>query len=487
MGVFPETRAAFDSYAAGVNAYIESADPLPIEFQISGAAPEPWQPWDCLVVYKVRHLPMGIFESKLLRARLVKALGPEKTAQVFPGYEPGHLLILPPGARHEGALQRGLEELTEAAAAINELHESSLGSNSWVISGGRTASGKPLLAGDSHRALNTPNVYYQNHIACPEFDVVGLSFPGLPGFPHFGHNQRVAWCVTHTWADYQDLYIERFRPDMPEYYLWQEEWRRAEVLRETISVRGGDDVPLTLWNTHHGPVIAGDPEAGVGLALRYTATDGPSAWPDTLRAMLLAGNADELAESMREWVDPCNNFVFADVSGNIGYLVRGEIPVRNRLNGWLPVPGWTGEHEWQGQIPFDDLPSSINPESGFIATANNKPVDDSYPYHIGVDFSPGYRVELISRAIGSMERPTAEDMAEIHRQRRSIPAGVFLDTLRGVDFEGGASQWGKELLMDWDRNMDAGAVAPRCTAPPGTVFWRSCLDITSERASRILR
>lgn len=456
----PETRAMFDAYAAGVNAYIDSADPLPIEFQITGATPEPWQPWDGLVVYKVRHLPMGIFESKVLRARLVRALGPEKTAQVFPGYEPGQLLILPPGARHEGSLQRGLEELTAAATAVNELHESDLGSNSWVISGGRTASGKPILSGDSHRALNTPNVYYQNHVACPGLDVVGLSFPGLPGFPHFGHNPWVAWCVTHTWADYQDLYIERFHPDMPEYYLFREEWRRAEVRHETIRVRGAEDVPLTSWNTHHGPIISGDAASGTGLALRYTATDEPSAWPDTLRGMLVARNAGELTESMREWVDPCNNLVFADVLGNTGYLVRGEIPLRDRLNGWLPVPGWTGRQEWQGRIPFDEMPRSSNPDTGYIATANNKPVDDSYPYHIGVDFSPGYRVELISRAIDSMERPTAADMAEIHRQRRSIPADALLELLRNVDFEDEAPAWAKDLLLGWDRNMDAGSVAP---------------------------
>ena len=127
------------------------------------------------------------------------------------------------------------------------------------LAGPRTASGKPLLAGDSHRALDTPNVYYQCHLACPDFDVVGLAIPGVPGFPHFGHNDRVAWCITHTSADYQDLYIERFQSDNPQYYLNQGQWRRAEVFQETIQVRGGDPVDLTLYVTQHGPVIAGGP------------------------------------------------------------------------------------------------------------------------------------------------------------------------------------------------------------------------------------
>ncbi len=455
-----ETRTMLDAYAAGVNAFISTAERLPVEFGIAGITPEPWQPWDGLVVYKVRHLFMGAFEAKALRAQLVQALGAEKTAEVFPGFEPGQLLILPPGERCRGALETGLEELSRGAAALNWLNETGLGSNSWVLSGSRTASGRPILAGDSHRALDTPNVYYQNHLACPEFDVVGLSFPGVPGFPHFGHNPRVAWCVTHTWADCQDLYIERFQPDNPDYYLWKGQWRRAEVHQQTIKVRGGEDVPVTVWQTHHGPIIAGEPEAGVGLALRYTATDGPSAWPDTLRPMLTAQDSGELIESMREWVDPCNNFLFADVEGSIGYLCRGEIPLRAGANSWLPVPGWTGEHEWTGRISFDEMPRSVNPAAGYFATANNRPVDDSYPYRIGVDFSPGYRVESVSRALRDLDRPTAADMAKIHAQRRSIPAQVFLKLLRDVEPLDEPSAWAKDLLLDWAGEMDAALVAP---------------------------
>ena len=500
-----ETRAMFDAYAAGINAFIATAEHLPVEFEITGLTPEPWQPWDGLVVYKVRHLFMGAFEAKVLRAQLVQALGAEKTASVFPGFEPGQLLIMPPGERYRGALQSGLEELTRGAAALNYLpgppmgtgvetsclapapdgpvppmgagvetsclapapdgNETGLGSNSWVLAGSRTASGRPILAGDSHRGLDTPNVYYQNHLACPEFDVVGLSFPGLPGFPHFGHNPWAAWCVTHAWADYQDLFIERFNPDDAGYYLWRDQWRRAEVQQQTIKVRGGGDAPPyevteVVWHTHHGPIIAGDPSAGAGLALCYTATDGPSVWPDTLRKMLVAQDSDELVESMREWVDPCNNFLFADVKGSIGYLCRGEIPVRPRTNAWLPVPGWTGEHEWTGRIPFDEMPRSLNPAAGYYATANNKPVGDEYPYHIGVDFSPDYRVESVSQALRSLDRPSAADMAKIHAQRRSIPARTFVKLLRGVDPLDESSAWAKDLLLDWSGDMDAGLVAP---------------------------
>ena len=468
QAVDPQAREMFDAYAQGVNAFIETTDSLPIEFQISGLRPEPWQPWDGLTVYKVRHVNMGVFESKVWRAQLVRALGPEKVAAMFPGYQPGQLVILPPGAPYTGALDDGLEALARAAAAMNPLLETDSGSNSWVVSGSRTASGKPVLAGDSHRGLDTPNVYYQNHLACPDFDVVGASFPGLPGFPHFGHNPWVVWCVTHTAADYQDLYIEQFRMagvdrehnDAPGYYLYQGQWLRAEVFAETIHVRDSNDVDLKVYVTRHGPVISDSPESGIGVSLRYTATDGPSAWPQALGEMLLARDADALVESMRPWVDPVNNFVFADVHGNIGYLCRGEIPVRSLDNARLPTPGWTGKQEWQDRIPFEEMPRSINPEQGYIVTANNRPVGDDYPHYIALDFAPGFRAERVTHALNSLENIRAEDMARVHAEAVSIPALAYTGFLRRVEPQDQLSAQAREKLLAWDGQMDAARVEP---------------------------
>ena len=452
------TRKMFDAYAEGVNAFIETTATLPVEYRITGLSPGPWQPWDGLVAYKVRHILMGVFESKIWRAQVVQKLGPEKAASLIPGYEPGQLVILPPGETYDGPLKDCFEELKEGAAALS--HLAAGGSNSWVISGSRTASGMPILAGDSHRALDTPNVYYQNHVTCPEFDVVGLSFPGVPGFPHFGHNAWVSWCVTHLGADYQDLYIEQFKPDDPEYYLYKGQWRRAEVHRETIRVRGGEDVTIDAPVTHHGPVISGNPEKGTGIAFRYTATDGASEWPDTLWQMLLAKDNDALIESMREWVDPCNNFVIADVHGNISYLARGRIPVRSKANAWLPVPGWTGEHEWQGDIPFEELPKSVNPEQGYFATANNRPVGDDYPHYISVDFTPGFRAQRVTDILLPLEKPQAKDMAKVHGERLSIPARAYAGFLESVEPQDALSAEAKAKLTSWDGRMEAGQVEP---------------------------
>ena len=453
----PHTKDVFDAYAAGVNAFITSGDALPVEYRITGLEPESWQPWDGLTVYKVRHISMGVFESKVWRARMVREMGPEAAGKLFPGVEPGYLMILPPGSTSPGPLDEGLKELAEGAAGLNHLNEMDSGSNSWVLCGAETATGKPILAGDSHRALDTPSAYYQNQVACPEFDVVGLSFPGVPGFPHFGHNGRVSWSVTHTAADYQDLYVERFQDGK---YLYKDQWIDPETHDETIKVRDGADVHTKVTVTQHGPVIAGGPDQGSGLAFKYTATEQASTWPEILWRMLRVENSQELVDSMRGWVDPCNNLLFADIHGDMGYLCRGRIPIRSRVNGWLPVPGWTGEHEWEGDIPFDELPVSINPPEGYIATANNRPIGDDYPHYIAIDFTPEFRVKRVTEGLKSLHRPTAEDMAQVHAQRVSIPALVYMGVVKQIDPKDTVSKAAKELLLDWNGEMDAGGVQP---------------------------
>ncbi len=478
------TRMVFDAYAAGVNGFIDGPDPLPAEYGIAGIQPEPWQPWHSLVVYKVRHILMGVFESKIWRARMVRGMGPEKAGELFPGYEPGHLLILPPGSTHDGPLDRGLKELAEGAAALNHLSELDGGSNSWALGGDSTATGKPLVAGDSHRGLDTPNAYYQNRIACPEFDVIGLSFPGVPAFPHFGHNPWVCWCVTHTAADYQDLYIEQLRDGDTPQYLHKDQWHDSEIHEETVRSNSGREESIQIVVTNHGPIISGSPEEGSGMALKYTATESATEWPAILWKMLRAQSVDELVESQRGWVDPCNNFVFADVDGNYGYFCRGRIPVRSRVNGWLPVPGWTGEHEWEGDIPFEELPRSINPPEGYIATANNKPVSDDYPHYIAVDFTPEFRVRSVTKGLQALSNPTAADMAHVHSYRISQPAQAFLALLPGVEPGNALAAIARERLLAWDGSMDANLVQPTIYSAMRDALLKEILDrnLTSELA-----
>ena len=455
-----ETQAMLDAYAAGVNAFVAAQAVLPAEYALVGGAPEPWEPWDCLAVFKVRHILMGTFEGKLWRARLLRELGPERAARILPGYQPGHLVIVPPGGAYDGPGADALEELRRSLQAINWMDVPDSGSNSWVLAGSRTASGKPLLAGDPHRPLDTPNVYYQNHIACPEFDVTGLSFPGVPGFPHFGHNAHVAWCVTHAMADYQDLYVERFERGSATRYESAGGWRTAEVRHERIQVRGSEPVETDVTVTVHGPVIAGDPGKGYGIAFRYTATDGPNHGAEALLPMLLAPTADALEEAMRPWVDPCNNFLFADVHGEIGYLTRGSIPLRPMANAWLPVPGWAGEYEWRGSIPFEELPRSRNPEAGYIVTANNRITAADYPHYINLDFAPEFRARCITARLDALQKATVADMTAIHGERVSIPNQAYARLLAGVPAANGLVAQAQARLAAWEGAMERTSVEP---------------------------
>ena len=456
-----ETRAMLDAYAAGVNAFIEDTDALPVEYQLVGGKPERWEPWDCLAVYKVRHIMMGVFEGKLWRARLVNTFGPEKAARLLKGYQPGQLLIVPPGGTYSGEYLDGLRELSANMEHVKWLQDGpDAGSNNWVLTGDRTASGKPLLAGDPHRGLDVPNCYYQNHIACPDFDVIGLSFPGCPGFPHFGHSADVAWCVTHAQADYQDLFLEKFDADRPSQYLYRDEWRKAEVRHEVIDVRGGDPVELDVSVTHHGPIIAGDPSKGHGLAFRYTSTAETNLGSQCLLDMLKAKTTDEMDEAMREWVDPCNNFVFADVDGHVEYLNRGKLPLRSMANAWLPVPGWTGEHEWDGYVPFEELVRCKDPDTGYIVTANNRIADVDYPHYIALSYASEYRARRILNRLKGIRNATVDDMAAIHAERISTPAQVLIKLVADVNSSDPLVSRARQVLMDWNGSMEVDGVAP---------------------------
>jgi len=458
--VDPATRAMLDAYAAGVNAFLATARIRPVEFQLVGLEAEPWAPWDCLAVFKIRHVEMGAWQSKLWRARLLRQLGVRLTAFLCPGTQPNPTLIVPPGGVYDGPLPDGLDILTAKEALLPSIGDAASESNSWALHGRRTASGLPLVAGDPHRALDVPNVYYQTHVACPEFDAIGFAFPGVPGFPHFGHNATVAWCVTHAMADYQDLFIERFDPADPRRYRFGDGWREAAVHRETIRVKNGAPVEVEVTETHHGPVALGDPRRGHALAFRYTATAEPNRTADAILAMLRARTADELETAMRPWVDPANNLVFADRAGTIGYRTRGQVPRRTAANAWLPVPGWSGAHEWRGPIPFDEMPAVRNPATGWIVTANSRIAGPDYPHYLGLDHAPDFRTRRLVARLEDLHGATADDMAAVHADRVSIPAREMVEALRRVTPDRAIDRDALKRLREWDGVMERDAVAP---------------------------
>jgi len=466
-------QAMLEAYTAGVNAFLRTTQTLPIEYTILDTAPAPWEPWHCLAVYKVRNMLMGTYEMKLWRARLAVGLGPARAASLFQGYPQGALVTTPPGETYQGLPVACLDELTAVAAQLNWLGEVDGGSNAWVIAGTRTASGLPLLAGDSHRALDTPNVYYQIHMTCPTFRVSGYAVPGMPGAPHFSHTAYVAWGMTHGYGDYQDLFIERFRTQEGRLeYAYQDAWLPADMMSEKLLVRGGAPVALDTVATHHGPIIAGKPASGTGLAFCHTGTQSGTPWANSVYELLTARCADELEAAMREWTEPVNNVVYADIHGAYGYRYRGRIPLRSQANGWVPVPGWTGEHEWHGQIPFAEMPQIRHPQAGYAVTCNQCVTTAAYPYYINTYFHPEYRARRITSRLQALQatRATVEDMAAVHAERGSIPAQVFVQTLAQVHPTDPHVAAARDVLLRWDGQMDRASVAATLYSTAKT-YW----------------
>jgi penicillin amidase len=450
-----ETRAALEAYAEGVNAFIAShQNRLPLEFTILGAKPEPWTPVDTLAWGKVMaYFLCGNYNAELLRASLIAGLGPEAAQQLLPPYSSDGPVIVPPEALEYAWLRDAEFYDIDAAAFGTGLARTDWGSNDWVVHGSRTATGFPLLADDTHLGLDMPSIWYENGLHGGAISSVGYTFPGVP-MVIIGHNERIAWGVTNLPADVQDFYIEKFDdPAHPTQYQFQGEWKDLEILYEQIEVKGSTPYTLQVLLTQHGPImnrVLGNLPQAEPLALQWTALEANRLFEAVLR-INLASNWEEFREALSYWDAPSQNFVYADVDGNIGYQSPGRIPIRASGHlGSVPVPGWTGEYEWQGFIAFDELPRTFNPPDGFVATANNKVVTDDYPYHIAYEWSAPYRAQRIVALIESNDSITIEDMRNIHAQTYSLPAEAlrpyFLLAQPADDLQAQAL----DALQQWD-------------------------------------
>ncbi|MGH3281619.1 MAG: penicillin acylase family protein, partial [Trebonia sp.] len=444
----PRLAAAFGAYADGVNqAIADGAAPLPARHAV-----EPWQAWQSVAAYLVRHVHMGQWQHKLANAVLLARAGAEAFERLQTRPTAGSPVAVPPDGRLTHAVTSLLDEaVSDIEGHLGFLAEVEPGSNAWAVSGRRTAHGGAVICNDSHRALDTPNVYWQCRVTGPDFDVTGATFPGLPGFPHFGYNGSVAWAITHADADTQDLYLERFAGTR---YLTPEGWAEAEVRQERINVRGGAPVTIAAWATRHGPIVHGRPEDGWGLALQWTGTHRPNRGFECLLPMLTAQTVADLASAQDGWVEPVNNLVCADTSGDIAYQCRGELPVRSSDGGRrLPVPGWEGACEWTGTVPFAALPAVRDPEAGFVMTANNAITDGSEPY-ISYTFTQPWRAERLRSLLAGTGTLSADELAGIQADTVSLQArgwGRLLADLGPFDDEDAESA--RTLLAGFDGDL----------------------------------
>lgn len=455
-------RQALEAYAAGVNAAVSSgAVETPVELQALGHgldAVGPWLPVDSIGLYQVRHLLMGTYEVKLWRSGLVANIGAAAVAALWPD-RIGPTMVPSDGdhACVPGAVLDDLARIGDAITAVSAASDTAA-SNNLALAPSRTTTGAPILAGDPHRAIDLPNVYWQNHIRCPDFDVIGLSFAGVPGFPHFGHNASLAWCITHGMADDQDLFVERLRrTDDGVEVLGPDGWGPAAVRHETITVAGAPSETIEVVETAHGPIIAGGADLGVGLALAWTATAAPDTTFDALVPMLTATTVAELDRACAPWVLPCNNVLAADRDGSIMYRFRGRLARRPAANGWTVVAGWTADGDWDGFVPDAELTRVTDPDRGFLVTANN-PIAVDGPY-VSMDFAHPARASRLTARLAADDRWDIEAVGALLGDTHSAVAARFAARLGAVPATSAIERAAQSLLRAWDHRMDADSAA----------------------------
>jgi penicillin amidase len=454
----PATRGVLTAYADGVNAYIEShRGRLPLEYTILGVAAEPWEPLDSVVWTKVMAWDLGgNWDSELLRARLVNLVGQERVNELVPPYQADAPVIVPSELGNYAFLGDASLRAYRPTQDLLGITTGRWASNNWVVSAAKSTAGAPLLANDPHLGLDMPSIWYANGLHAPGLDVVGVTFPGIPGIV-IGHNERIGWGVTNLGPDIQDLYIERLNPENPNQYEFRGEWQDMEVVREEIRVKGHDEpVIANVRITRHGPIINPAVESLKGalqpLALRWTALDG-TRMLDVLPQLLHAGNWEAFRAALSNWATAGQNFVYADVDGNIGYQATGLVPVRAQGDGRVPVPGWTGEYDWESFIPYADMPRAFNPERGYIVTANNKVVADSYPYFLSYEWAAPYRAQRIEQLLTVKPQLSPDDFRDIQADVHTLPAERLVPYLLGVQATDPTEGRAVSALRDWDLDL----------------------------------
>jgi penicillin amidase len=462
-GTDPATAAILSAYAAGVNACIAD-QPLPAEFKVLACRPEQWDmtatsAWGVVLAWGLS----CNWETELLRAWLLDEFGPERAADLTPVYREDYPTILPgeqAGRRLAEGLLRAFHETVAEGPVGMPLFGHGLGSNNWVVAGSRTASGRPHLANDPHLPPVFPTIWYANHLTAPGFNATGFTLPGVPGVV-IGHNKHCAWGVTNAFPDVQDVYIERFHPEDPTLYEVNGAWRTAEVTVETIGVRGWRDVNLSIRSTHRGPVFSDIlPGEHADLSYDWAMFHGGNHMRAVI-GMNRATNWPAFREALRHWTFPSQNVVFAGTDNTIAYMMPGLVPKRRRGDGLSPVPGWTEDYDWDGFIPFEELPVYLNPPEGYLATANNCMAGDDYPHLLTGEWMPDYRIRRIHELLAAKPRLTLEDQARIQTETVSLMARRFLAAALPAASSRAAPALSRALdrLSAWDCAMSEASIA----------------------------
>ncbi len=468
-----DLRSALENYARGVNAYISSldAESMPIEFRILQYEPREWTPSDTIVIGKILSDALSTtWRNDLLRASL-QGLPKDKLADLNNQLTPYDVVLFTKDTKRPASVSRGVpgvevsRETLAAADRDERLRQGSLemaglyaeelaASNNWVISGKRTATGKPILANDPHLAPTVPGIWYLTHLSNPSMRVSGVTLPGVPGII-LGHNEHIAWGATNVGPDVQDLYVETFNEAGQ--YKTPTGWETPVARKEVIKVRPNlmkpdtEDVELDVVETRHGPIIT--EEGNKKYALRWTALDPNNSEFDVFYRWNRTKNWKEFKNALRTYGGAAQNFIYADVKGNIGWAAASRIPIRRTGDGSLPYDGSTNEGDWVGVIPFDDLPTLYNPPGGLIVTANQRIVGTSYKYsQMSRDAAAPWRARRIFDELGSKTKITMDDVNRTQNDTFNIP---LANLAKEVLTRAAASGPTLAMLDSWDGHMSA--------------------------------
>lgn len=454
-----ELRSGILAYTAGVNAYLaQKKVKLPVEFTLLSHRPEPWQPEDTMAFTRVMIWQLShAWQGEIIRAEIAERVGAENASELEIHYTPGNPLTLPKGIEFNAIDPDGALRKTTGPFLYR-----GKGSNAWVVSPDRSETGNAVLCNDMHLALSMPSLWYQVHLKTgEELHVTGVGLPGVPCVL-VGHNDRIAWGMTLAFTDAEDLFIEQV--DSQDRYLFQDEWHKAEIIDEVIKVKGhGTLHHEKVMITQHGPIISdvvGQPDQK--LAVNSMALRPNQAFEGWYR-LNKAKNWDDFVDAMGLIEAPQLNVAYADVDNNIGYWVTGKVPLRANGDGSVPVPGWSGEYEWVGEVPFDDMPHALNPDQRYLVTCNHKIVPDDFPYFLGNVWMNGYRAQRLEELIESRDKLSIEHHKRFHMDVKCLAGLEFVTRLDGVTDPDLDVQLALRLLREWDGDLDQTTVG-------GTVY-----------------
>lgn len=442
----PDERALLEAYASGVNAAIATARPLPPEFQLLWHTPEPWRPQDSLLVHRLMALEVaGAWRRELLRARLARRLSPADLDLLLPSEGPGDRPSLSEAELPDERLLADLETVLPALPG-------GFGSNVFVLAGTRTASGAPILASDPHLPLRAPGTWYLAALRAPGLEVTGGTIPGLPAVV-IGRTAGVAWGLTTTGADTEDLVRIRPDPADPGRYLVPGGSEPFLVREEILRVRFGEPERLTMRTTRFGPVIsdlvaAGPSEPGELLALQWTGLDPTDRTLAAGFAMAKAGDAEALLAALADFASPVQNVAFADRSGRIGLAVAGRVPIRRTGDGRLPSPAWDGSADWTGRIPAEALPRALDPPTGLVVNANDRVVGAPNPHPLTAEWDGPARARRLHELLDGRTGVDTELARAIQQDLVSAVARELLPVLLPLAREGHAAEHSEPLVRE---------------------------------------